>query len=221
MSIFGGWQRVWNHLTSGRACRVYLCCFALLLISGLALRIEAAIFGRQITSAVSALSTLRVGETSKAETLSRLPMLRSSAIGPYRDSLCNADECSVMSVHNGLPGKILLRTSNSTLASLLRWWGFRFEDFNLRITFTAGKVSDFSYTLIVSAPGVIKGVPRAPRDGEAGAVVIGISSLPADSWEPNSPEKRQVSYRVLPARGAPFNWGQHCSYPWCPRRNRV
>ena len=46
-----------------RACPLYLWCLAVLLIAGLALRIEAAIYGRQITSAVSALSTLLIGET--------------------------------------------------------------------------------------------------------------------------------------------------------------
>jgi hypothetical protein len=104
--------------------------FALLLISGIALRVEAAIYGRLITSAVSALSTLRVGETSKTETLSRLPMRRPPATGPYRDSPCNAEECFFMLVGNGLPGRILWGTRNSTLAALLRWWGFRFQDFN-------------------------------------------------------------------------------------------
>ncbi|MGA2646807.1 MAG: hypothetical protein ABSF15_19020, partial [Candidatus Sulfotelmatobacter sp.] len=58
--------------------------------------------------------------------------------------------------------------------------------------------------LMVSAPGVIQGVPPPPRDGEAGAVVIGLSSLRIiDSGEPNSTEKRHVPYRVLPARSAP------------------
>lgn len=207
MSIYRTFQdgRVWRHLGSGRAYRVYLCSLALLLVSGLALRIEAAIYGRQITSAVSALSTLRVGKTSKAETLLRLPMLTSSAIGPYRDFPCNAEECFLMSVHNGLPGKILLGTRSSILASLLRWWGFRFEDFNAQVTFTAEKVSDFGYSFMVSAPGVIQGVPPPPRDGEDGAVVIGLSSLRViDGGEPNSTEKRHVPYRVLPARGAPL-----------------
>jgi len=187
-----------------RARRLYFWCLALLLISGAALRIEAGIYGRQITFAVSALSTLRVGETSQAETLSRLPMLRTSATSPYRDSPCNADECFFMLVGNGLPGRILWGTRNSTLAALLRWWGFRFEDFNLRVTFTSGKVSDFSYRLMISAPGVIQGVPPPPRDGEAGAVVIELSSLRIiNSGEPNSTEKPHLPYRVLPARGAP------------------
>ena len=178
--------------------------FALLLISGVALRVEAAIYGRQITSAVSALSTLRIGETSKAETLSRLPMLRPSATGPYRDSPCNADECFFMLVWNGLPGRILWGTGNSTLAALLRWWGFRFEDFHLRVTFTSGKVSDFTYSLMVSAPGVIQGVPPPPRDGEAGAVMIGFSSTKIiNSGQPNSTEEQHLTYRILPARSAP------------------
>lgn len=184
--------------------RVCLWCFAALLVSGLALRIEAAIYATRITSAVSALSTLRVGETSKAETLSRLPMLRISATGPYRDAPCDADECFFMLVGNGLPGRVLWGTRNSTLASLLRWWGFRFEDFNLRVTFTSGRVSDFSYRLMVSAPGVIQGVPPPPRDGEGGAVVIGLSSLRIiDKGDPNSMEERPLLYRVLPARSEP------------------
>jgi hypothetical protein len=101
-------------------------------------------------------------------------------------------------------GQILSGTRNGTLASLLRWWGFRFEDFNLRITFPAGKVSDCSYRFMVSAPGVIQGVPPPPRDGEAGAVVVGLSSVRViDGGERNSTEKPHLPYRVLPARSAP------------------
>jgi len=90
--------------------RLHLWFLALLLISGVALRIEAAIYGSQIMSTVSTLSTLRAGQTSKAETLSRLPMLKISAIGPYRDCPCNADQCFFMLVGNGFPGRILWRT---------------------------------------------------------------------------------------------------------------
>ncbi len=183
---------------------VFLWCFAVVVTSAIGLRVEAAIYASRIVSVVTALSTLRLGETSKAETLSRLPMLRISAIGPYRDSPCNADECFFMLVGNGLPGRILWRTRSSTLASLLRWWGFRFEDFNLQVTFTSGKVSDFNYRLMVSAPGVVQGVPPPPRDGEAGAVVIGLSSLRIiDSGDSNSTEKRRLPYRVLAARSDP------------------
>jgi hypothetical protein len=122
------------------ACRLFLWCFSVLLISGIGLRVEAAIYGRQIISAVSALSTLRVGEPSEAETLSQLPMLRTSATGPYRDSPCNADECFFILVGNGLPGRILWGTRNSTLAALLRWWGF-----TSRTNYADFHVSNHSY----------------------------------------------------------------------------
>ena len=137
-------------LRTGRVWRRFcFCCFAALLICGLALRLEAAIYARRITSVVSALSTLRVGETSQAEALSRLPRLRASAIGPYSDSPCNADRCFFVGVGNGLPGRILWGTRNRALASLLRWWGFRFENLNVWATFTSGRVSYVSYWLMV------------------------------------------------------------------------
>src|SRR4029077_16466642 len=125
--------------------------FAVLLISGLALRIEAAIRGRQIISVVSVLSTLRVGETSKAETLSRLPILLTSPINRYSGSQCDADDCFFSFIGNGLTGRILARSENNTLASLLRWWGFRFEGLNVEVKFTSGKVSYLAYSMMVSA----------------------------------------------------------------------
>lgn len=192
-------------LRTGRVWRRFcFCCFAALLICGLALRLEAAIYARRITSVVSALSTLRVGETSQAEALSRLPRLRASAIGPYSDSPCNADRCFFVGVGNGLPGRILWGTRNRALASLLRWWGFRFENLNVWATFTSGRVSYVSYWLMVSAPGVLQGVPPPPRDGEAGVVVTSVSSTGViNSGEPNSTEGQHLTYRVLPARSAP------------------
>lgn len=191
-------------MSSGRVYRVYLCFLALLLVFGVALRVEAAIYGRQITSAVSALSTLRVGQTTKAEALSRLPRLSASAIGPYSDSPCKADGCFFVGAGNGLPGRILWGTRNRALASLLRWWGFRFESLNVWATFTSGRVSYVSYWLMVSAPGVRQGVPPPPRDGEAGVVVISVSSTGViNSGDPNSTEGQHLTYRVLPARSAP------------------
>jgi hypothetical protein len=197
-------ERVWRGLSSRRAYRFFLWCFAVLIISGIALRVEAAIYGRQIISAVSALSTLRVGETSQAQALSRLPRLRASATGPYSDSPCKADGCFFVGAGNGLPGRILWGTRNRALASLLRWWGFRFESLNVWTTFTSGRVSYVSYWLMVSAPGVRQGVPPPPRDGEAGVVVISVSSTGViNSGEPNSTEGQHRTYRVLPARSAP------------------
>jgi hypothetical protein len=56
---------VWSKLVSHRANRVYLWCFVVVFTLGIALRAEAAFYGRRIISVVSALSTLRVGETSR------------------------------------------------------------------------------------------------------------------------------------------------------------
>lgn len=157
---------VWHYLSSRRAQRLYLGCIAILLISGLGLRLDAAIYGRQIVSLVSSLSTLRVGKTSKAETLLLLPSLQASSTGPYGVPRCEADECFFMFAGNGLPGRVLSQTENSTFSALLRWWGFRFESLNVWVAFTSGKVSYFSYHLMVSSPGVLKSVPPSPRTGD-------------------------------------------------------
>lgn len=196
---------VWSHLSSRKLGRVFLWCFAVVLTSAIALRVEAAIYASRIVSVVTALSTLRLGETSKAETLSRLPILQRSAATPHGDSRCDADDCFFVFLGNGLPGRILWGTRNGTLASLLRWWGFRFEDLNVGVKFTSEKVSYFAYSVMVSAPGVPpQGVPPPPRDGEAGTVVISVSSTEdIHSGEPNSVEALHLRYRVLPARSAP------------------
>jgi hypothetical protein len=83
----------------------------LVVTSAIALRVEAAIYGSRIVSVVTALSTLRLGETSKAETLRRIPTLQPSDTGPYGAPRCDADECFWGLVGNGLPARILLGTS--------------------------------------------------------------------------------------------------------------
>jgi hypothetical protein len=57
---------------------VFVWCFAVFVISVIALRVEAAIYASRIVSVVTALSTLRLGETSKAETMRRIPALQPS-----------------------------------------------------------------------------------------------------------------------------------------------
>lgn len=194
---------MWGRLRSRTAYRFYFWSFAILLVSGLVLRLEAVIYGRQITSAVTALSTLRVGETTKTDALSRMPDLRLSA-GPCGVPDHNADECFLQTIGNGLPGRILSRTSNSALSSLLRWWGFRFEGLDVWVTFTSGKVSAFGYRLVVSAPGVRKSMPPPPADGDLGAVVIGVLSQGIiNRSQPNSGIEEHPAYVLTPARGAP------------------
>jgi hypothetical protein len=161
-----GW--VWRCLSRLTSPRFYLWGLAVLLTSGLVLRGEAAIRGRQITSAVTALSILRIGETSKAETLSRIPRLRPFATGSLGAPHCDADECFYMAEGNSLLGNLLWRTENSTLSWLLRWCGFRFENLGIWVKFTSGRVSYFSYELMVSAPGVFpRSVPLHHRTGNS------------------------------------------------------
>lgn len=194
---------LWHHFRSRVAYRICVWGLAMLLISGLALRLEAAIYGRQIISVVSALSTVRVGETPKADVLSRIPSLRPSARGPYGTPHCDADECFSTFIATGLPGRILWRIGNSPLRWLLRWWGFRFESLDVFVTFTSGKVSYFVYRLTVSAPGVRDTVPSRP-DGDVGVVVIGVSSQSIINRSvPNSAVEEHPLYVLTPAPAVP------------------
>ena len=136
-----------------------------------ALRVEAAIAASRIVSAVTTLSTLRLGVTSKADTLRQIPVLQRSKTGPYGAPLCNADECFFWVVGNGLPGRVFRRTGSEGLSDVLRWWGFRAEGLEIYVNFTSGKVSYFGYHLMVSAPGVPASVPPPPPDGKLGLIV--------------------------------------------------
>src|SRR5580700_2605716 len=155
---------------------VFLWCFAVVVTSAIALRVEAAIYASRIVSVVTALSTLRVGETSKAETLRRIPTLQPSNTGPYGAPRCNADECFYGFIINGLPRRLLWETGNEAISDVLRWWGFRAESLDIYVNFTSGKVSYFAYHLMVSAPGVPTSMPPPPPDGKLGVVVIGLDS---------------------------------------------
>lgn len=196
-----------SRLASRRAKRIYFWFFAVVLTSAIALRVEAAIYAGRIVSVVTALSTLRLGETSKADTLRRIPILRPSKSGPYGAPVCDADECFSGFIANGMPGQILLpiwRTGSDSLSPALRWWGFRFESLDVYVNFKSGKVSGFSYLLSVSAPGIPKGVPPPPRDGEAGMVTIGVSSQSAiTGGETNETVEPRPPYRIMTARAAP------------------
>ena len=196
-----------SWLSSHKAKRIYLWFFAAFLTSAIGLRVEAAIYASRIVSIVSALSTLRVGETSKADTLSILPGLRPSKSGPYGAPACDADECFSLFIGNGRPGRTLLKiweTGSDSLSYTLRWWGFRFESLDVYVNFKSGRVSGFSYLLWVSAPGIPKAVPPPPRDGEAGMVIIGVTSqMRISGRETEGMANTRPPYLVTPARGAP------------------
>jgi hypothetical protein len=195
---------VWSKLVSHRAKLMYLWCFAVVFTATIALRIEAAMFASRIVSVVNTLRTLRLGETSKAETLRRIPALQPSNTGPYGAPHCDADECFAAGLGNGLPGRLLWRTVNAVLSDVLRWWGFRAESLYVFVNFTSGKVSDFGYHLMVSAPGVPASEPPPPPDGKLGVVVIGLHSqrmIPVR--HPSSTVETHPLYRITPSRGVP------------------
>lgn len=193
-----------NKLVSRRAKRIYLWFLAIVLTVAFALRVEAAIYAGRIVSVVTALSTLRLGETSKAETLRRIPTLRASNTGPYGAPVCDADECFSGFVANGPPGRVLWRTGNDALSDILRWWGFRAESLNIWVNFKSEKVSGFSCLLWVSAPGVPKSMPPPPPDGELGLVVIGLGAEEMITVRtPNSTVETHPPYRITQARAGP------------------
>jgi hypothetical protein len=193
------------RLASHKAKRIYLWFFAIVLAAAIALRVEAAIYARRISSVVAELSTLRLGETSKVDTLRRIPALHPSKTGPYGAPICDADECFSGSVGNGLPGRVLWRTRSEVLSEVLRWLGFRAESLEVMVNFKSGKVSYFACRLMLSAPGMLPaGLPPPPPDGKLGAVIIGLSSQKMITvGDPNSIVETHPPYRITPARAVP------------------
>ena len=193
-----------SKVVSHRAKRICFWFVAVIFIAAVVLRLEAAIAASRIVSVATALSTLRIGITSKEDTLRRIPALRPSETGPYGAPRCNADECFYGVVENGPPGRVLWRTGSEVLSDVLRYLGFRAESLEIYVNFTSGRVSYFGYHLMVSAPGVPASMPPPPPDGQLGIVVIGLSSQKMITVrEPNSTMGTHPPYRITPARSVP------------------
>ena len=194
-----------SRLVSRKAKRIHLWFFAIVFTTAIALRVEAAICARRIVSVVTILSTLRLGETSKADTLWRIPELHPYKAESYGAPGGDADECFSGVIGNGLPGRLLWGIGNNVLSDVLRWWGFRGESVNAVVKFTSGRVSYFGYGLWVSAPGVMPAsVPSLPPDGKLGVLVIGVESKRRIVIrEPYSAIETHPPYRITPARFAP------------------
>jgi hypothetical protein len=142
---------LWRWLTSRPARLLYLGVLLIVVLPAIALRIEAALFARHVHKIMDGLASLRIGETSKAEALSRLPELR-----PTRQSTRHADECFAVLIPNSkLSDAVLLRAGRSgypRLFSALSLLGFRYWVLDARFNITAGKVSDLNYRLILNTP---------------------------------------------------------------------
>ena len=193
-----------SKVVSHRAKCIYFWFLAVIFTAAVALRLEAAITARRIVSVVTAVSTLRLGVTSKEDTLRRIPALRPSKTGPYGAPRCDADECFSGVVENGLPGRVLWRTESEGLSDVLRYLGFRAEALGIYVNFTSGRVSYFGYHLMVSAQGVPASMPPPPPDGKLGLVVVGLSSQKMITvHEPNSKIETHPPYRIASARAGP------------------
>jgi hypothetical protein len=142
-----------QKLVSRPARYIYVCIFAIIIVPAIALRIEAALFERRAIATVRALSTLRVGVTSEAEAVARMQAL-GLATRQYRRPVCFDEECvSAVIPNSHLSNAVLFplsRTQIPALFSLLTRWGFHFSTLSVDIRFTSGKVSFFSYELMLS-----------------------------------------------------------------------
>ncbi|HET6175633.1 MAG TPA: hypothetical protein VFE61_01795 [Candidatus Sulfotelmatobacter sp.] len=168
-NLFAVTTWLWRHLSSRLACRTYFWVLAIVLVPAIALRIEAAFFTLRVNRIMSGLSSLRIGETSKSEALSRIPGLR-VVKDANRGSGGAGDEWFSVAIPNSrLSEWVLLPTGQAgheTLFSVLSCWGIRYWGLTADVGFNSGKVSDVGYRLMLSTP----------RPGSPGAVMIGASS---------------------------------------------
>jgi hypothetical protein len=183
---------VLRQLSSRCACRLYLCGLAIITVPAVLFRVEAALFARQTLSMVSALSNLRVGESSRSEALSLIPSLTPLS-GPDGASACEADEC----LSSGIPISAFVEpvvstvagTGNRTLYSTLSILGARVGALDINVNVRAGKVSSFSYRLVLAPPQL--------NDVDLVVSVAFVDRIPAGYMGDKSlPYKLYASYRA-------------------------
>lgn len=147
----GGWCL--RKLASRPARYIYLCVLAIIIILAIAVRVEAALFERRAIATVRALSTLQVGVTSKTEVVTRMQAL-GLVTRQYGPLVCFDEECiSTVMPNSRLSNAVfvpVLQTESPTLYSVLTRWGFHFSSLSVDVRFTSGKVSFFSYELMLS-----------------------------------------------------------------------
>jgi hypothetical protein len=133
---------------------IYICVLAAVIVPAIMLRVEAALFEKRAIATARALSTLQVGVTSKAEAVARMQKL-GLITRQYGPPVCFAEECISAAMPNShLSNAVFVpveRTQGSVLYSVLTRWGFHFARLSADVRFTSGKVSFFSYDLMLSA----------------------------------------------------------------------
>jgi hypothetical protein len=187
-----------GKLASRSGMRIYVSVLAVMIVTALGLRIEAALFERRAFATVRALSTLRVGVTSKAEAVARMQAV-GPMTGPYGAPLCLADECLWTGIRNSrLSDAVFLpvtRTENRALYSLLTWWGFRYWSLSADVSFASGKVSRLSYRL---------GLSNSHFDGALNAVIVEVGSQDKIiGMNRGATPAEDVTYRVTPSNEWP------------------
>jgi hypothetical protein len=98
---------LWRQLSSCPACLLYFGILVMVTVSGIALRIQAAVFERRVLTAMSGLSSLKIDTTSKAEALSQMAGFNIDERS-HGTSGCDADECLIMIPNSRLSEWILL-----------------------------------------------------------------------------------------------------------------
>lgn len=125
----------------------------IVIVTGIALRIEAALFERRVLKVMSALSSLRIGVTPKAEVLSRMAGFKVNERS-RGGSRCEAEECLSIELSSPKLSDWLLRkaswSGHYNLYSVLSWWGFRQRIFAAHVDLTSGQVSGLGYWLSLS-----------------------------------------------------------------------
>jgi len=192
---------LWRRITSRPARLLYLGILVIVIVPGIALRVEAALFERRVLKVVSALSSLRIGVTPKAEVISRMAGIKideSSRGNSEGNSLvmgsrgvCDADECfwievsSPMSYVWGL--HVFGSVDSKTMFSVLNLWGFQARSLDAHVNLTSGKVSSLGYRLILSTAHA--DIP--------GALIIKVSSRKnLTDWELDHVADESPNYRV-------------------------
>ncbi len=170
LGVFPLTKWLWRRLSSRRACLIYIALVVILASIGIAFHVQSMFFARRVNRLVTALSSLKTGVTSRAEALSLLPELTFTRPVDGLFDVCNpryvdkAEKCSYLIIDSratdglfGLINKVSDYTSpyltDDTYLSVLKYWGFRYYLFIVRVQFREGKVSDFGYSLAISGPG--------------------------------------------------------------------
>lgn len=133
---------------------VYACILAIVFVPAVMLRVEAALFEKRAIATARALSTLQVGVTPKAEALARMQKI-GLITRQYGPPVCFSEECfSAVMPNSYLSNAVFVpadRTQSPLLYSVLARWGFHFSRLSIDVHFTSGKVSFYSYDLMLSA----------------------------------------------------------------------